>query len=101
MFNALKQFLQGQETTGSILKAGTVNEHQQYQPQNVHNQAPFPAGRLLMDIHTAFLTAFRGFDTLAVNHCGTGLLMPSSFLAYLLYQNPIDLFPQPITFQRQ
>lgn len=65
---------------------------------NIHKQVPFPAGRLLIDIHAAFFTAFRCFDALAVNHGGTGLLLPPSFLVHLLYQNRIDLFPQSIAF---
>ncbi len=96
MFSALKQFLQSQETSCSILSACTMNQDQQHQSQNIHDQVPFSAWGLLMHIHTAFFTAFRRFDALAVNHSGTGLLLPSSFLAHLLDQNLIDLFPQSI-----
>lgn len=94
MFNVLKQFLQSQDTFCTTLDARAMNHDQQCQLQNTHNQVPFSVRRLLMYIHAAFFPAFRGFDAFAVNHGGTRLLIPSSFLMYLLYQILIGLFPQ-------
>lgn len=97
MFDMIKQFLQGQQASGSILNAGAMHYNQQHQPQNVHDQVPFPAWGLLMHIHTAFLATFRRLHTLAVHHRRTGLLVAPSFLSHFLHQHIIDPLPHTIS----
>jgi hypothetical protein len=37
MFDMIKQFLQGQQASGSILNAGAMHYHQQHQSQNIYH----------------------------------------------------------------
>jgi len=97
MFDMIKQFLQGQQASGSILNAGAMRHNQQHQSQNVYHQVSLPARRLLMHIHAAFFPTFRSLYTLAVDHRRTGSLIASDFLSYFLHQYLIDPLPQTLS----
>jgi len=96
MFDMIKQFLQGQQASGSILNAGAMHYNQQHQSQNIDHQVSLPTWRLLMHIHTAFFTAFRSLYALAVNHGCTRSLITSGFLSHFLHQYLIDPLPQTV-----
>lgn len=96
MFDMIKQFLQGQQASGSILNAGAMHDNQQHQSQNVYHQVSLAARRLLVHIHTAFFAAFRSLYTLAVKHCCARSLMAPGFLSHFLHQYLVNPLPQTV-----
>src|SRR5215210_993919 len=96
LLDALKQTLQQHLASISILHRGGSHYHQQYQTQRVHDQVSLAPSYILACIIATLLSTFYRFDTLAVQDCGTWLLVPTLLLSYRLTQSFVEPLPPAV-----
>ncbi len=93
--DAVEEPRQDQLAPRAIRYPGALHDDGQQQPQHVYdNMALAPIG-LLVYLHPAGLSAFRGLDALAVANGGTGVRVPSRLLPRGLHEHGIEPLPQP------
>src|SRR5216684_3407472 len=95
---AVEERLQSQLAAFGILPTGAVHDHHQQETQRIDHNMPFAAVGLFVHVHTARLTAFGSFHTLAIDAGRAGLWFMASLLACLSDQRRIDLFIHPAAF---